>query len=189
MKSIIAIWFISFSFFVYGSSFSDLDRVMENIMENDPRNTGVDIQLSKADGNLMFCVNDLGELSSQMDVFRIFLQTAAALENHPFQNVGLCDQERIKFILSGEDFLAIGKEFGSQNVMYTLRTFPEKLSLPDGSRAFVAHRGGVIYVMNKQMSDFDKMNRDWYLNEILTKRQADKAAKRPKTFAKDDDVF
>lgn len=117
------------------------------------------------------------------------MQTAAALKEQHFSQVALCYQNDNKYLLSGEDFQAIGQEYGVQNVAYTVRTFPEKLRSASGEKSFQTHRGGVLYVMNKQMANFNIMNRQWYLSDILQKRKAIEDSKRPKTFAKDEDVF
>ena len=91
--------------------------------------------------------------------------------------------------LKGKDFKTMGEELDTQNVMYTIRTFPEKLSLPNGENAYPKHEGGVLYILRVQMEDFQNMNGKWYLNEIIAEKKAEADAKRPKEFAPDEDVF
>ena len=176
---------------IYGNNLlaMDLNDVADKVISSDPRNNGVEIQLSSDANVLQFCIEDVGELSSQADVFRVFLQTAAALKEQRFHDVALCYKNKVQYLLSGDDFKVIGNEFGMQNVAYTVRMFPEKLRFKDGSQAFEAHRGGILYVMNKQMSDFNEMNSEWYFSDVLQKRKAIEDSKRPTTFAKDEDVF
>jgi len=40
-----------------------------------------------------------------------------------------------KFVLEGDYFQTLGKEYGTQNPVYTMRTFPEKLNSPEPSVA------------------------------------------------------
>lgn len=189
MKRYILSLFILSGFYCSGILATNLSDVADKVISSDPRNTGVEIRLSSDANVLQFCIEEVGELSSQADVFRVFLQTAAALKEQRFDDVALCYENKVQYLLSGDDFNVIGNEFGMQNVAYTVRMFPEKLRLKDGSQAFETHRGGILYVMNKQMSDFHDMNRQWYLSDILQKRKAIEDSKRPTTFAKDEDVF
>lgn len=189
MKIVFAVLLISFSVLVQAETGADLVGIRDKVINDDPRNKGVDIEISIREETLKFCVKDLGPFASQNDVFRVFLQIAAALQEHTYKQVGLCYDNQIRFLLSGEHFNGIGRELGVQNVAYTLRTFPEKLTFPDGTSAFQMYNGGLLYVMGKQMADVNILHRDWYLNDILEKRQADKEAKRPTEFASDDEVF
>ena len=124
-----------------------------------------------------------------MDVFRVFLHTAEYFKDKDFKTINLCFRGKVRFILKGVDFKVMGNDFGSQNPVYTLRTFPEKLLLPNGSNAYQSHRGGLLYLMKVQMEDLSDMNGIWYLNELLSEKKADKDALRPKKFAPDEKVF
>ncbi|GAB3481647.1 hypothetical protein [Marinomonas epiphytica] len=189
MKTFFICFFLSASFSLYGSSSINLSVVHEKLVQADPRNVGIDFRLVEEGDNLGFCINHVDKLSSQNDVFRIFLQAAAELKEQSYHSIFLCYLGQTRYVLSGYDFSVIGEDFGRQNIMFTVRTFPEKLKLPDGKRAFDKHRGGIIYVANKQIADFSIMNKNWYLNDIVKIRQAEKDARRPKFFAKDEDVF
>ena len=60
----------------------------------------------------------------------------------------------------------LGEEFGEQNPVYTIRTFPEHLSRPDGAQAFSTWTGGILGVLSKQMDDFNKFNKEWYIEDL-----------------------
>ena len=68
-----------------------------------------------------------------------------------------------KFVLEGDYFQTLGKEYGTQNPVYTMRTFPEKLYSPDGQRAFGRWSGGLLGIVGKQMEDFTEFHKQWYV--------------------------
>jgi len=174
------------SFSVSGAVLSSEKKI---ILEKDSRNKSVDFNLFSEGEKLRFCVNGLQSEASTMDVFRIFLHSAELLKDKEYEKVELCFRGKTKFTLSGENFKIIGVDFPDQNPMYTIRTFPEKLLLPDGERAYKEHRGGVLYLVRVQMEDFQDLNGKWYMNEIVEEIQNKLDAKRPKEFAPDEEVF
>lgn len=189
MKRYFSNFFILCGLFSSLANAIDLEGINQQVIKEDLRNQGIDFSLSSEEEVLRFCLEGVGEFSSQSDVFRVFLQTAAALKSQRFQDVALCYQNKVQFLLSGEDFLVLGQEYGVQNLAYTVRMFPEKLRLNDGSAAFEVHRGGLLYVMNKQMIDYRNMHLDWYWRDVVARKNALIDAKRPTVFAEDNDVF
>ncbi|RDL46189.1 hypothetical protein DN730_03900 [Marinomonas piezotolerans] len=182
----IVILLASFAGLGYAKNFQDsVDRVIEE----DPRNRGIKVTLESKHNDLWFCLKSLEDSVGPMDVFRVFLRTAERLQEESFESVKLCYGNTERFILSGDEYHVIGSQLPTQNVIYTIRTFPEKLVLPNGSPAFDRHRGGVLYQMKWQMRDFQSMNEQWYLSDIIDAREAKKEARRPKTFAPDEEVF
>lgn len=167
----------------------EFDAEKISILERDSRNSSVEFDLYTNGKNLVYCVINLSDGASAMDVFRVFLHTAEKLKDRPFEMVNLCFRKETRFVLDGDDFVTIGQELETQNPMYTIRTFPEKLLLPDGTRAYEERRGGMIYLMNAQMGDFNDMNGKWYMNELAAEIKARTDALRPKEFASDEEVF
>ncbi|ELF6478356.1 hypothetical protein RA805_003669 [Vibrio cholerae] len=186
IKKVIIIGMASISFAAFGGQ---LKAEEKSVLANDSRNTSVDFNLFKSGKDLRFCVNNLSGEGSAMDVFRILLQTADLLKENNYEKVELCFRNKTKFVLGGDDFKVIGEEFGEQNPMYTIRTFPEKLTLLDGTKAYETHNGGALYLMRVQMADFQDMNGNWFMNDLVSEMKAEKEAKRPKEFAPDEDVF
>lgn len=107
----------------------------------------------------------IGDGSSMLDVTRALLQSAHALKDRTFSEVHLAYRGRSRFILPGSDFKQMGEEYGPQNPVYTIRTMPEKLRRPDGSRAFDTWTGGVLGVLGRQMEDVKALHMEWYLRE------------------------
>jgi len=167
----------------------ELTAERDSILEKDARNQSVEFNLRTNGEELTFCINEISANAAAMDVFRVFLHTADVLKERKFEMVNLCFREETRFKLNGAAFATIGHDFEIQNPMYTLRTFPEKVLLPDGTPAYETHRGGVLYLMKVQMADFSDMHGKWYLNEMAAEIKAETDALRPKEFASDDDAF
>jgi len=47
-----------------------------------------------------------------------------------------------------------------------MRTFPENLLKPDGSRAYQTWTGGLLGVVGKQVEDFNDFHRQWWLGDL-----------------------
>ncbi len=94
----------------------------------------------------------------------MFLQFAEKIRSKRINNVELSYQWYAKFILSG-NYLAqsLGKEYSFQNPVYTMRTFPEHLTNPDGTQAYSEWSGGFLGVTLHQMEDFNDFHDKWYL--------------------------
>lgn len=167
----------------------DLNAIMNDIRERDSRNQRIDFSLSQRENVLSYCVNNLSGEASSIDVFRVFLHVADALKDTVFDQVVLCFRGDEKYLLPGGEFGVMGREFEVQNPIYTLRTFPEKLQLPDGRQAFAKHRGGALYLMRVQMEDVNNMHRHWYLNQLIAEKEKNRNVLRPKEFSAEEDVF
>lgn len=158
------------------------DNEKKEIINKDERNRNVQFALSSKDNFLKFCVNSLSDNGSAADVFRVLLHTSVVLKERVYDRVELCFNGKTKFVLPGEDFQEIGTEFGVQNVLYTIRTFPEKLLLPNGSSAYSERHGGILYLAKAQMDDFNDMNKKWFINDLHEKWEAKINAKKPNEY-------
>lgn len=181
--------FMVFIIFSVGVGAKDLDADRKIIQQQDPRNLPVDFTIETKGKALWFCVQDIHNQAKPVDVFRVFMQTAEHFQSELFDQVVLCFRNKGRFVLSGQHFRQIGEEFGVQNPVYTIRTFPEKLKTLTGEVAFTSHRGGALYQMRMQMEDFNRMHNEWYLGDLLAEWEAVKESKRPKVFSKDEEVF
>ena len=117
--------------------------------------------------SIVYDVWDLGPTASQAEVLGGFMRFADALKDREFREVRLAFRGQTKFILPGRNFAAMGDEFSYQNPVYTILTFPEKLTRPDGRPAFDSWSGGWIGVMSAQMDDVNELGRQWYLDDLL----------------------
>ncbi|MFX0201097.1 MAG: hypothetical protein ACFFCW_33680 [Candidatus Hodarchaeota archaeon] len=152
-----------------------LQSKMNEVLRDDPRNSGIEVSVHFGNYiNYSVLVYDLRSVSgrnSMGDVFRVFLQFANRVKSKRFGEIKLCFRGNMKFKISGDYFQKLGKEYSSQNPIYTVRTFPENLMNPDGSRAYSGWTGGLFGVLRGQVEDFNDFHRKWYLEEenYLTK--------------------
>jgi hypothetical protein len=100
------------------------------------------------------------------DVFRVLLQFAGAEKSREFASVELSFRGKPKFLISGQYFKQLGQEYGTQNPVYTLRTFPENLMKLDGSRAYPSWTGGLIGVAGRQIEESNNFHRQWWLDDF-----------------------
>lgn len=95
------------------------------------------------------------------------IEFADILSDREFREVVLAWRGEPRFILGGKDFQDMGRKALHQNPIYTLRTLPEKLRLPDGTRAFSVRTGGLISVAGAQLEDVHAFARKWYMLDAI----------------------
>lgn len=145
-------------------------RGLSSVLDSDTRNNGV-AAFAYYDhfvvpGTLVFDLRGVSETNSPADVFRVLLQFAASQKDRDYEAVKIAFQGEPKFLLKGAYFKTLGVEYGTQNPVYTMRTFPENLYRPDGTAAFGTWTGGLFGVLGKQMEDFIEFHKQWYVNEL-----------------------
>jgi hypothetical protein len=142
-------------------------RPVAQAIEADPRNSGIKLvaHLKHRVLSSKLVLDLRGDVSaSPAGVFRALFQAADVLhrERGAFDEVELARSGDPVFVISGRDFDEIGKSFGAgENPLYLLRTLPEKLRRPDGSRAFAGWEGGILGVTMRQLDDVTKAATAW----------------------------
>jgi hypothetical protein len=147
-----------------------LQATVNDALKQDSRNDGIVVSIHRNGGNLVLDLREVSGEKSQADVFRVLLQTAHALNDQEYESVALAHKGKAKFQVEGAYFKRLGDEYDYQNPVYSMRTFPENVYLPDGSPAFGSWTGGVIGVLGKQMEDFATFNQQWYLDDLIQGR-------------------
>jgi hypothetical protein len=71
-----------------------------------------------------------------------------------------------KFRIEDSCFKQLGQEYGQQNPVFTIRTFPEHVYTMDNQKAFPEREGGFLIVSIKQMEDFADFHKRWYAEDI-----------------------
>jgi hypothetical protein len=142
---------------------------MNAVLKNDPRNSGVAVLVQHRSNPsvLVYDLRTVALTNSMADVFRVLLQFAQTEKSREFESVELAFRGQPRFVMSGKYFKQLGDEFGTQNPVYTMRTFPENLSRPDGSHAYPTWTGGWIGVAGKQIEDFNDFHRQWWLQDFV----------------------
>jgi len=147
-----------------------LQLPIKNKIKTDPRNDGVNICIHYKyyliPSQIVFDIRSISGSNAPVDVFRVFLQSAEALQNKKINKVELASKGKTKFYITGAYFKTLGDDYGSQNAIYTTRTFPENLYLSDGAKAYEEWSGGIFGVLNKQMEDFNNACKKWFLEDF-----------------------
>jgi hypothetical protein len=117
---------------------------------------------------VVFDLRSISGSNSETDVIGSLLQFAQALQNRNFDKVVLSYKGEPRFMLDGDYFKQLGEEYGSQNVIYTLRTLPEHVLHLDGTQAFGTWTGGWLGVVGHQMDDLNSFGRQWFLSDAIS---------------------
>ncbi len=156
---------------VFAVNYFTLSRPLSATVKDDPRNAGIRVQAHYAyylnPEVLIIDITGISDDSRPLDVFRLLLQYAEALQHTRFESVHLAARGQVKFVLTGEYFQVLGEEFGTQNPLYTARTFPEHIYSLDGERVFGVWTGGLLAVATRQMEDFVEFHERWYIDDLV----------------------
>jgi len=155
---------------IYLVNYITLQKPLSDVINSDPRNEGITLSSHYSyyvyPSELVLDIKDVAGDKSAADVFRVLLQYAEKLEKISFNRVILASKGNTKFLLEGGYFKKLGEEYGTQNPVFTMRTFPENIYKPDGQRAFGSWTGGMLGVLEKQMEDFAEFHKQWYIEDI-----------------------
>lgn len=160
---------------IYLYNFAAIIQPVANKISDDTRNEGIVIDVHYKyyvqPNILVFNLKNIPVDKAAADIFRCFLQTSLTLKNNKFEKIELQYKGITKFILNGDYFGQLGSEFGEQNPVFTMRTFPENLYSTTGESAYSKWEGGVLGVFSKQMEDFNDFNKKWYLDDMMSEMQ------------------
>lgn len=152
------------------ANFVFVHRGLVQAKASDSRNDGITVyahyEYFTIPNSIVFDLRRVEGENSMADVTRLLLQFAQTQKDHRYRQVTLAYRGESKFKLEGEYFQTLGEEFGEQNPVYTIRTLPENLYMPDGERAFGTWTGGLLGVLGKQMEDHQEFHRRWYLQAM-----------------------
>lgn len=152
-------------------NFFTLQGPLDQALESDSRNTGIEARAHYQNylnpSVIVFDLRAVAGDKSQADIFRALLQFASEMKDREFEAVELAYRGTTKFILAGRYFQQLGREYGTQNPVYTMRTFPQNLLRPDGEKAFPTWEGGLLGVTGKQIEDFGEFHKQWYLADLV----------------------
>lgn len=177
--------------FASGCSADQYSAAAEKAINSDPRNAGIELNVRQlSDKRVQFEVIDVGQDKSAQDVFRAFLQFTGQMyeDNLEFQDTILASFGAQKYVVPKSHMKTTGEEFGTQNIVYTVRTFPENIQTLEGTPAFPHREGGVLYVSRVQMGDFAEMMKFWIVDSMLAKQEEESGLVNPEEFH-DDDAF
>ena len=161
---------VAFMLLIAGINYLNLQRVVGQVEDGDSRNNGIEVfahyKYFINPDVLVYDLRNVAGTSSPVDVTRVLLQFAEQQKEKQFANVELTFKGEDKFVMDGDYFRKLGQEYSIQNPAYTLRTLPQNLFRPDGSRAYGEWSGGVLGVLTRQMEDFASWHRAWYIDDL-----------------------
>lgn len=160
---------------IYGINYVQLQRPMNGVLDGDSRNAGVEVRVHYRiyvnPSVLVYDLRAVARTNSKIDIFRSFLQFAEKMKEKKFETVELSFRGKTKFTITGEYFQLLGRDYGTQNPVWTMNHFPENLHLPDGTRAYGTWTGGWLGVAGKQIEDFNDVHDQWYMRDLLTEHR------------------
>jgi hypothetical protein len=153
-------------------NYFSLHKNISEIAESDSRNDGISVFVHYKwfvnPSVIIFDIRDVSSTKSTMDVSRVLLLFSKSLKEKSYDRVILAFKGDSRFMLKGDFFRKTGKEYGTQNPVYTLRTLPQNVYNLDGGNAFSKWSGGLLGVLGKQMEDLSEFHKQWYLTALIT---------------------
>jgi hypothetical protein len=154
------------------------DRPLQRVLAADPRNMAIKAHAHFGDWldaqTLVFDIDGVSGEASRLDVLRVFLQYAEAMDRQQYKTVVLACRGNRKFEMDGRYFQQLGSEYNTQNPMYTIRTLPFNLRAMDGSHPYTEYDGGIFAVLTAEMKQFADFSDRWYGNDLLVFPRAQK---------------
>lgn len=167
MKKVAILFFTVVLFFalIVVGNYYFVGRLAKNAVDQDSRNSGFKFEVRFSYylkfNELTINLIEVGSHNAPLDLMRSILQISRSLEGLEFEYVNLQRNGQDRFIIPGSYFYKIGQEFGIQNPIYTVRTFPENVLNTKYTHAFRKHDGGVLAVAAAQLNDFKDFADAW----------------------------
>jgi hypothetical protein len=152
-----------------------LQKPLQRVLLSDSRNHVVQAS-AHFDGwvdtqTVVFDLTGVSGDASAMDVFRVLLQYAQEQKSNQYKRVILAAYGQRKFVMPGDYFQQLGREYATQNPIYTVRTLPHHVLAMDGSKPFPEVYGGLFYVLSVEMEQFKTFNERWFLNDYVARHK------------------
>jgi len=140
---------------------------MREALAQDPRNTGLQMsaywESTFSSDAMVVSIDGMSQPKSPADIIRVFFQFATKISNETrFKVVKLARGGTVKFLLEGDYFRQVGREYAAgQNPTYLSRTLPQHVYDLKGKQAFPTWEGGMIAVVGHQMEDLNSFVKQW----------------------------
>lgn len=153
---------------VAGANWAFVDLPVTSALSKDSRNAGISMHAYHRwlanPGVLVIDLWGVPTSVSMIDVDRALFTAAQALKERNYSEVVLAWRGSARYVMDGDYFETIGREYAYQNPIYTIRIMQENLRTPDGTKAFGTWTGGMLAVFSKQMEDHQEFHRNWYVS-------------------------
>ena len=142
-----------------------LKAPLAEAMRSDSRDRGIEVsayyRYNIPGGAIVLNVDDIGSGTKNVDIMRVILQFAKTQRNSEHDWVILSCRGQERFMIKGSHFRTMGRDYGEENPLYTMRTLPENIYRMDGRRAYPVWEGGALGVMAEQMKNFSEFTTEW----------------------------
>lgn len=150
-----------------------LDRVVAAELSEDYRNDSIHLRVYHRYGvipdEIVIDLRQIEDSASMADVDRVLFTVAEALQARDYSHVYLAYRGSSRYMLDGEYFADVGREYAYQNPVYLVRTLPENVLRLDGRPAFQTWTGGMLGVLNAQLRDHEEFHLHWYLDAEISR--------------------
>lgn len=156
---------LAISIIIFSINYFSISKPTQDILKLDNRNEGISIDAHYKyyviPQTLTLNLKRVDDGKAPVDIIRALFVIAEGLKHKTFNTIELAYNGKTKFILKGDYFKKLGSEYETQNPMYSLRTLPENLYLPNGEQAYGQWTGGILGVLGKQMEDVKDFVEKW----------------------------
>ena len=142
-------------------------QAMVGVLASDPRNAGIEMSAyweSMVSSNaIVISIDDIRQSKAPVDIVRVLYQFASQMSGDSrFKIVKLARNGEVRFLLEGDYFRSIGREYAAgQNPVYLMRTLAQNVYQLDGKAAFGTWSGGMLAVVSRQMDDLNSFVIQW----------------------------
>tara|TARA_B100000315_G_C14281900_1_gene453407 strand:+ start:109 stop:594 length:486 start_codon:yes stop_codon:yes gene_type:complete len=154
---------------VFILNYLNLQSKLDDVFKGDIRNNGVTIYAHYDNfinpNIIIFNFWDIEEDKAMADIDRVLLQFSEQIKNGDYQKLIFSFRFNKKFYINGDYLTKLGKEYSTQNPVYTLRTLAENIYKLNGQKAFSTWTGGLLGVIKEQMDDHNTFHQEWYLED------------------------
>jgi len=116
---------------------------------------------------VVFDLTDISGNTRELDVLRVLLQYAQEQKDNRFGKVILAAFGQKKFFLTGDYFQQLGREYRTQNPIYTMRTFANHVSTLDGEKPFPEVNNGGLMGFGEELEQFNDFSKRWYVTDFV----------------------
>ena len=146
--------------------FTDLTGDLREYLKNNPGRGNVSFNLKSPAlfrSNMVLDIESIDSNDSMADVFHNFLRACKFIKDKKFERLYLAYKGENKFYLEGNFARNLGKQYGDENTVWLLRTFPENVYTLNNEKRFSFSAIGAGVLSRQEYENFSVFSKEWYL--------------------------